>query len=492
MQRTEVSRLESLPSELFLAIADFVGFEGCLSLSAANSKCRSALFPVVFRTLKITSDEEQANGVLGLAKKVGGNVQTISFYGTSGPGPNDGYEDEGGNEEANEGENGGENDGEKKHGKEHGDESNLRNYLLPQAAVALLSGEHLPNATRLVVNFTFDYDLEDSTWDSRDDIGDGNYMYVFSVSETSRAIAADSEAEYTWRWLMADTWTAASHNTRITSLVISALVPKPVTPWFGPQWARFLAQIKEVDMTVWGCDNHAGWEIGSLPGYMYFLSQLDAYFFAHMTSATKLRLSCYEHGPLGSRWPDDADTMALRPGCLPKLEELRLEYAIVCSELVDFLAAKRETLKHVALHECFSERNENGDEGNVLTWAAFFAGLCKSKPQYQSFTVTNNAPPPLTFKEWQYANHKDDESYWGKDGMPSGDEVDEDETDEIRRVKTELARDQGKRLFLYAMITSKYADRWPDHNAILQHYQMGKDLEEFEKLMRMIGERGQA
>ncbi|OAF99718.1 uncharacterized protein CC84DRAFT_1169230 [Paraphaeosphaeria sporulosa] len=483
MQRKQVSRLESLPSELFLSIADYAGFDGRLSLSATNSSCRSLLLQIIFRTLKVTSDEKEASEILKLAKRIGVNVRAISFRGTAGPNPRkDESEDE---------QDGNDQDLDAVDASPNTPEAKTQEQILPQAAAALLSGEHLPNATHLIVNFAFDFENghgSEGIWDSRDDLSDGVSMYVFTVPETSRAMIEESEAEFPWRRLMAQTWSAASQNANITSLVVPALVAKAVTPWFGPQWARFLAQIENADVRVAGADNGAGWEVGTLEGYMYFVSQLDSYFLVPMTNVKTLRLSCYEHGPLGSHWTDVRDTFALRPDCLPRLEELRLEYAVICSELVDFLVARGDTLRRVALHECFAERPHRMGEGDVrLTWAAFFSALRESGLQYQTFSVTNDAPPPLTFNEWQRSKHGDDDEYLGADGKPKDDEVDEGETEAVRSVRAELAREPGKRLFLYATLTDKYGDRWPDQEAIMEHFHAGRDMVGFEKLMRTVG-----
>jgi hypothetical protein len=42
-------------------------------------------------------------------------------------------------------------------------------------------------------------------------------------------------------------------------------------------------------------------------------------------------------------------------------------------------------------------------------------------------------------------------------------------------------------LFLYATLTDKYGDRWPDHEDIMERFRAGKDMEEFEKLMGLVG-----
>lgn len=480
MSSTQVSRLESLPSELFLSIAEYAGFDGRLSLSAANSSCRSLLLQSIFRTLRVTSDEEGANEVLAIAKKIGANVHAISFHGTAGP-----------NEIADE---------DDEDSDTLGASTNIpggeaQEQVLPQAAAALLRGEHLPNATTLIIHFDFDFDGADGTWDSRDDLSDGASMDVFTVQETSRAMVVESEAEFPWRRLMSQTWAAASQNTHITSLVVRDLIPKAATAWFEPQWARFLGQIELADIQLWGSDNGAGWEVGTLEGYMYFVSHLDSYFLTAMTHTTKLRLSCYEHGPLGSDLTDVTDTMALRPPCLPRLEVLRLEYALLCPELAAFLIARASTLRHVALYECFASSLCPRDGDHVrMTWATFFSALRESSPTYHSFAVTSYAAPPPTFNEWQKSRDR------GGDGDGEGKDADEAEGEEdpeeqerdngVRSVRAELASDPGKRLFLYAKLTEKYGDRWPDEEAIIEHFWAGRDMEEFGKLMGVVGGSG--
>ncbi|KAF2444393.1 hypothetical protein P171DRAFT_432436 [Karstenula rhodostoma CBS 690.94] len=478
MQRTQVSRLESLPSELFLSITEYAGFDGRLSLSAANSNCRSLLLQSIFRTLRVTSDEEEADEVLKLAKRIGGNVRAIAFHGTAGPN----LSEEGKRDEVE--------DNTHPSPKTPRD-SSIPEQVLPAPAAALLSGAHLPNASTLIVHFAFDFennDLGDGIWDSRDDLSDGSSMYVFTVPETNQAMLAESEAEFPWRRLMSQTWGAASQNKNITSLVVGDLIPKAVTSWFDSQWARFLSQLSDADIQLWGGDNGAGWEVGTLDGYMYFVSQLDRYFLGAMTNVKKLRLSCYEHGPLGSRWTDVEDTMALRvrSGCLPRLEELRLEYAAICPELGEFLVARGETLRKVALHECFASREYRVDEEDVrMTWAELFSALRAARPTYDSFTVTNDAPPPLTFKEWQRS--KD-----GGGGGEGKDADDEEESEGVKSVRAEMARHPEKMLFMYATLTDKYGDRWPELDVIRTHFQAGKDMEEFGKLMRLVGKSGEA
>jgi hypothetical protein len=492
MRSTQTSSFESLPSELFLSIAEYAGFDGRLCLSATNSNFRTLLLEGIFRTLKITSDEDEANEVLEVAKRVGDNVRVISFHGTAGPNLETDEDDQ---------------EQDDTDSSTSTEESGSQQQVLPPAATALLGGKHLPNATTLIVHFSFDFDNHDGSegvWDSRDDLSDGSSMYVFTVPETTEDMVDESEAEFPWRRLMAQTWASASLNPKITSLVAHDLIPKAVSPWFSPQWARFLAQIETADIQLWGGDNGAGWEVGTLPGYMYFVAQLDTYFFDFMTNTKSLRLSCYEHAPLGSRYTDITDTMSLHDTCLPRLEQLRLEYVAICPELVEFFKPKADTLKHVALHECFAS-----DEYGViqLTWANFFAGLRRENPKWESFSITNNAAPALTFREWQASKHAQEEVE-GQDTKDGDEEVDkhvsegteEDggegsavwqvkngETETVKSVRAELARDPTKRLFLYATLTDKYGDRWPDHEGTMEHFRAGKDMEEFEKLMGLMG-----
>ena len=450
MRNTQSSRLESLPSELFLTIAEHADFEARLSLSATNSLCRTLLLQTIFRTLRITSDEVEANQVLALAKEIGDNVRAISFHGTAGPNPTPDEQDHDQNT------------------------TDSQQWALPPAAAALLGGEHLPNATTLIVHFSFDFDSGDGTWDSRDDLSDGMSMYAFTVEETSKAMIDESEAEFPWRRLMAQTWASACANRNTTELIVKDLIPKAVSPWFSPQWERFLGQILVADIQIWGGDNSVGWEVGTLEGYMYFIARLDTYFFNFMKNTETLRLTCYEHGPLGSTWTGVKDTMSLRPECFPRLQHLRIKYLVICAELAAFLQSKRDMLKHITLHECFAS-----DEPGPFTWADFFAALRKSKPKWQSFSVTNDYAPPLTFKEW----HK---SRFGQK-----DEEEGEEPESVKSVRAELVRDPKKRLFLYATLTDKYGDRWPVEDSIMEHFEAGRDLDEFEKLMCLIGETGE-
>jgi hypothetical protein len=302
-------------------------------------------------------------------------------------------------------------------------------------------------------------------------------MYVFTVEETSKDMIDESEEEFPWRRLMAQTWAAVSQNKNITELVLKELVPKAVSPWFSTEWQQFLAQILVADIQIWGGDNGAGWEVGTLEGYMYFVSKMDEYFFKHMTSTKKLRLACYEHGPLGSQWIGVQDTMSLRPDCFPQLEHLRLEYVLICPELVPFFEPKSGTLKSVVLHECFACDDYHGRTSTPSSWANFFNGIRSSDPKWTSFDVTNDTTPPLTFKEWQASQHPKEEV-----GEPDA----EQEPDEVKHVRADLARDPNRRLFLYATLTDKYGDRWPDHHGIVEHFQLGGDMEEFEKLATLM------
>jgi hypothetical protein len=53
-------------------------------------------------------------------------------------------------------------------------------------------------------------------------------------------------------------------------------------------------------------------------------------------------------------------------------------------------------------------------------------------------------------------------------------------------VRAELARDPNRRLFLYGTLTDKYGDRWPDEDCIIEQFQAGRDMSEFEKLVDHI------
>ncbi|KAF2651430.1 hypothetical protein K491DRAFT_606943 [Lophiostoma macrostomum CBS 122681] len=436
--RSSTSALESLPSELFLAVAEHADFESRLALSATNSRYRTFLLPIIFRTLKVTSDEGEANEVLEFAKKIGANVKAISFHGTAEPNLNEDEEEE--------------NDGDEQ--------------ILPLAAAELLRGQHFPNMTTLIVHFEFDFEnndrSDDGVWDSRDDLSDGASMY-----------------EFPWRRLMAQTWAAASQNKNISELIVKDLIAKAVSLWFTAQWKTFLGQISVADIQIWGGDNGAGWEVGTLEGYMYFVAKMNEYFFDHMGNTKTLRLSCYEHGPLGSQWTGDEDTMALRPNCFPQLEHVHLDYVVLCPELVAFLEPKAATLKSVSLHECFA----SNQYGTIrLLWADFFTSIRRSEPKWTSFAVTNNHPPPLTFKEWQASRYPKEVE----------EEPAEQEPDHVQSVRADLAKEPNRRLFYYATLTDKYGDRWPDTDAIIHHFRAGRDMEEFEKLMDVVGKNYEA
>lgn len=465
MRRTRSSNslLECLPSELFLNVAEFADFDARLALSATNSNCRTLLLPIIFRTLKITSDEKEANEILAIVERIGGNVQAISMHGTAEP--NLSAEEEQEN-----------NADMPKEEDINAQRRKLRHQeqILAPSVARLLRGEHFPNMTTLIVHFDFDFDNQendDGVWDSRDDLCDGSSMYVFTVEETSKDMIDESEAEFPWRRLMAQTWAAVSENKNITELVVRDLIPKAVSPWFSPQWKRFLAQISIADIQIWGGGNGAGWEVGTLEGYMYFVSMMDTYFFNHMENTTKLGLSCYEHGPLGSLWTGARNTMSLRSGCFPQLKELQLQYAVICPELVVFLESIAGTLEYLTLHECFA----SNEYPVRLTWADFFSALRKFDPKWKSFNVMNNGTPPLTFREWQESKSEK------KDG-----EKQDDESEEVQIVRAKLASDPNSRLFLYATLTDKYGDRWPDEESIIEHFNKGKDLEEFNKLLDLV------
>ncbi|KAH8897525.1 hypothetical protein GQ53DRAFT_743190 [Thozetella sp. PMI_491] len=382
-----VSKLGTIPATVFEAIVAFLPFETTLALSSTNSAFRNALIPHIFRAVRISNWPHDEASLRNVARKYGPCITELQFtgYGSSRLPPSMRravhyyYE---------------------KH-KEPGaevDRINASGDLLHEVAREALSGALLP-AVR-TVRITFDFAREQYFFDQtleteEDDEGTITTLDFYDRAEAPGTVAY-KESISAWRRSMAQAWAALVQNTRVTKLVTPSLIPRITSIFLGGDWAAFLGRLEEFELDVWGTDGELGLWLNQKEGYRQFESQLGEYFFRHLDSARRLKLSvpwCYPFGLMDSRYDS---VLSLQPTHIPRLRRLELHHIFISPNLANFILSKRQNLVSLHLHDCYASSESLA---GPTTWAAFFDRIQSEATQLLQLEIRYRKKVPLTFKD---------------------------------------------------------------------------------------------
>jgi hypothetical protein len=201
--------------------------------------------------------------------------------------------------------------------------------------------------------------------------------YDFEREESYEEVLQAEENEG-WRSLMAKTYKAvgtqvnSSHAT-LKSFELRNLVAKQVSSWNHETFRTLLEGLESFSVSIREGSNSMGYYLGRLTGYVTFLSQMDVFFFDHLTHATHFSYTASSSGMPGF----DGDLLPLHPTQMPKLRVLDLKEIWIAPELLRFLEAHAETLEIVRFVECLSGADE---ESVSWTWSELFTTLSQLKP----------------------------------------------------------------------------------------------------------------
>ncbi|KAJ8089437.1 hypothetical protein PM082_014685 [Marasmius tenuissimus] len=451
--------LETLPLELLTRILESLPLDSRLALTSTSSSLRSSLAPLVFQALKITSNTQGGRVFEQLANNYGSVVTKLHFVASMPLGrPSDDLASTG---------NAAHEQGDLSSPENSAGAENATQNLMTTLARDALTGKSLPNLTTVHLSFDFDFDHDISNngqwdgniWDDPNSITDeSNSIYVFTDPEAPNDVPI-KEAKYPWRALMAQTWSALCQNKSITKLIVSDLIPRKTTAFDSDDWRDFLGRLETLELSMWGGENGAGWEVNTLEGYMAFEARLGEYFFQHLTRVHRLSFAAYSSCPFGATEEDHGDDtehdvpFPLSKEDLPCLRSFELHNILISKKLAEFILSKSATLHKLRLHECHAS---SYDEERT-TWAKFFTHFDRNKSQIQELHVTyEQGDPELLFD------------------------------DEENKIKKENEEDK---VFSYGTMDDKYGGFVPDDETIREKYEEKRDLDAYHRLADSVRQR---
>lgn len=156
-----------------------------------------------------------------------------------------------------------------------------------------------------------------------------------------------------------------------------------------------------------------------------------------------------------------------------------LQNCFVDQALIACLNEKPGQLKSIRLIDCVSEGVDEYNQPGVRAtpwWAEVFTAIRNSQTNLEEFALEERRPPPVTDEE---AFQEEDKGPF----MPP-----DDEPNEIKALRMELASSPKRRLFAYATLDSKYGDVWSCQDVLISRFWDGKDQKEYDSLMDMVKE----
>ncbi|EME42844.1 hypothetical protein DOTSEDRAFT_24860 [Dothistroma septosporum NZE10] len=431
--------LAALPPELLLRITDYLTTQELLPLSASNSNLRECLLPRVFSILRVTNRREDASTALRLAKKHSQYITTLSFEGYASPAEN----------------------GRATAAHIWGPKGAS---TLPVTTRALLKGDYLPKLRAARVRFAYDYASDDWSVDPSTG-GRTRGFYDFDAAEFDGDIA-NREPRWKWRALMAETWMALSQNNRIENLEIVDLPPRGTTAFTNTNFHHFLRRLKNVNLSIWGASQGAGWKLETFPGYVAFLSCLHDWLFRHLESTTHLRLSASTDGLPGLVGTLCVGVTLTRTS-LQSLNTLDLCRVALDPTLIGFISSHASTLRTLTMDRCIATPSTvfTGIEAkDGVRWADLFKIL-----QHKMFNLTRLEISP------RRASLTDDDA--AAIEMEHG--FDEN-------VHEKLQHEPRLRVFGYGEIREWEDTPSRDHEMNLEAFVRGDDMREYDRLMEVI------
>ncbi|KAL0059918.1 hypothetical protein AAF712_013333 [Marasmius tenuissimus] len=438
--------LEDLPVELLTEIFGSLPNDGTrLALASTNSHLRNALAPHVFSAIKIENSTRERHEFEQLANKYGSAITHLHFVASM------------------------------PHGRPEDDifttptdyRTDEQDTPSPKRTLTMvLMRKLLPNATTLSLSFDFDFeydgaelDLDDNIWDGPNSITDDSAsIYVFADEEAAEDVPI-REAEYPWRALMAQAWSAVCQNKFITKLIVLNLIPKKTTTFDSEDWRDFLGRLDTLELRMWGGDNGVGWRVNTLEGYLAYEAKLGEYFFRHLNKVQRLLLAAYPECPFGGLEVDDGPNFnydiafPLSKEYLPRLKTLELHNIFISKRLVSFVLNKGTTLLGVYLHHCHANRDH--EEG--FSWAEFFTCLDSNKSQLRELHITYEGGDLALLSDY--------------------------EGNQLQK------QNEEDRVFSYGNLISKYGDFVAGNRKIREKYEERRDLDAYRSLMDTLGRR---
>jgi hypothetical protein len=355
-----MASLTSIPAELKLSIMEhfdssstsdiLAPSQEILSLSRVCRTLRTLTMPLVVKTITLLNKEKSGSSVFTILNSAyAEHVQDLHYFGMSVV---------------------------PKSLNHYGNEPTQAMMVpspedLPESVEEVLSSlAKLPNLERVVVEFR-----------CATGVDEGNMIYnpassVFQELGTDEEVFK-SEKTVSYRSLMERSYRALSHNSPFTikHLELRKLVAQKCSAWKLSEFQAVLGGLTSFTISLRGGNNDVERRINKVEAYLDFVSNLDAYFFQHLSNSKHLSFAAVEDGPPGISGGVSNTSLPLLVQHIPQLQTLSLEYVFISGDLVKFVTAHGDTLESVHLNHCYSGINPYRMETNAMSWADFFNGV---------------------------------------------------------------------------------------------------------------------
>ena len=410
-----------------------------VSWSCTSSYFRNLLVPYILKSVTLRNTNDDGLSLNTLTKTTyGALIKEIHFVGSA---PDDKKKEKGETD------------------REYKDRFQKTDSIFPESVGSLLSDlRRFPSLEFLSIKFAYHV---------HDDVKWVNDILVGAEAQETDEQVKESEESGLWRALMNETYEALSKNeeTHIKALELKHIMPKRVSAFSSTAFHNFLGQLQQFSVSLYGCDNTAGWKINTSDVYIDFVSKLDTFFFDHLTSVTDLTIKAPEEGPLGLGEAFHP-RLALKKDHMPLLKIVNLEYIFIGQELIDFVAGHTETLEVLSLHHGYSTLGKWTPK--AMTWKKFFDSLHEADAR--KLRCFELSPVDLPSKDIDGAIGANDENAWRQ-------------SPEARQVYN---TDPTRRVFPYANLDTKYGMIFEANYEDEASFLAGQDQASFETLIKKI------
>ncbi|KAL9109394.1 MAG: hypothetical protein Q9227_005901 [Pyrenula ochraceoflavens] len=425
--------------------------------------------------LRSEDNEEQAGDGTGEETAVPEDGQGIGSEENQGNGEsaNEAEKAKGDDAAINEGQAGDE-DGEKSDNESSEEEAE---ELMSAESYAVLSNlKSFPHLHTLVLYF----DMDLPNWDES--------VHVLMNPESSSDIRRREERQR-WRMLLRKTFAALAENGPgcCQTFKIRNLVPKLVSVWRTDSWKRFLGELRDVDISIMGGDDGAGWNINTQYGYSGFIGKLARDIFNHLHKTTSLTISPHLSGPLGGDVDDNFCKLPLTrltPSSSPSLKRLSLKHLFIDQALAEYLTA-HPLLEYIELNSCYAFPTEYTKD--PFPWSRFFTSLASAHlPNLQKFLISELE------EDYSFEQSSDGKIVPCEIPIKATWTKDQPDSEEVIAVRQALQEERkmhgkkGKRLFSYRTVLTEYGNADPDDYANRAMFWKGEDWAAYLKVLKKV------
>jgi hypothetical protein len=438
-----MASLNKLPPELFGEIVKLMPSRDVKNLSCTSKLFRENLIRILFPTLSITCPLASDKGLDIFINRWGGFISRVHLHLRLLP--------------------------------NIGDEEEITIPSLwgtppSETLKKIVRGQLMPHIDTLSVRFDPEQFETTGSWDGDGSWGDSmdlGTIQTFQESEDQED-TLQQEADFIWRAQYAEFFRDVSANQNIRHFIISNLLPRNSSVWETREWKEFLGRLKDLNLSVFGGDNGAGWKANSQPGFAQFIEGLPDYFMQHAIKVVHLRIEAHPWGLFGTG-SDFGIRLPLRRDNLPSLRSLTLKSIQIGCELIEFLMSHGDSLKELTMEDCMCD--EGWSRNSTPAWADLWLTLRGDSSNIAKVSVVQTQTPPLIYME-------------GHEGVEPGPYL-----ESASKIRKMLEEDENLVLWRYVTVDTKYGMVFEVEERNISCFEEGEDQREYSMLLEAIREK---